>query len=66
MNYYRELLKLRSTYNKLLSDHKHPIDLNTDEQYRLEGYDQALERVVKDITHIIEVDKEADKLAYTE
>lgn len=66
MNYYRELIKLRGKCNRLLQDHKTPIDQTTNEQHELIGYDRALAYMVKEITNILEAGDKQDMMNYTE
>jgi nitrogen regulatory protein PII len=66
VNYYKELIKLQGKYNKIINDHKHPIDLNTNEQHDMNVIDETVQRVVDDITTILETGHEADKYEYTE
>jgi hypothetical protein len=66
MNYYKELVKLQTKYKDLLDDRKTPIEMTTKEQNELTGYDRALQRVLDDITKIIDKGHDNEKLAYTE
>lgn len=65
-----EIRKLIDKYEKLLHDHKYPIDMTTYEQNRLEGYDAAIIVFISQLKDVLyRSSKEStlkDKLGFTE
>jgi hypothetical protein len=69
----QEIRKLISTYEILWQNHNQkykPVEETSKEQYRLEGYDAALLRVIDDLKEILYRSKRElsrkEKLDYTE